>query len=231
MNVATLLACVFTMLPGTNAASGNLKSPISNLKSPISNLKSQISNLNSPLTADYVEARTASVFAGPCHINGEIMTTGNDALLAWRFDNGARIMADVSCQSNLLHTSAPRQSEIVIDGPSAAARDSALHAILSQDSSTLGHVVSIRRAPISFQIKSGEFTVNSPAIGSLDIRALPDCDCCKQPNNVWFTPLAKLTRPMVGYTIIAQHTSNRAGDPWEREDENGAFFGAITYQQ
>jgi hypothetical protein len=217
MNVATLLTCVFTLIPGNPAASPNLKS--------------QISNFKSPLRADYVEARTASVFAGPCHVNGELMTTGNDALMAWRFENGVRIMADVSCQSNLLHTDAPRQSEIVIDGPNAVARDAALHAILCQDSRTLGRVVSIRRAPINFQIKDGEFTVNSTALGSLDIQALPDCDCCKQPNNVWYTPLTQLTRPMVGYTIIAQHTSARAGDPWEREDENGAFFGAITYQQ
>jgi hypothetical protein len=36
---------------------------------------------------------------------------------------------------------------------------------------------------------------------------------------------------MVGYTIIAHYTSDRAGDSWEREDENGAFFGTLTYQQ
>ena len=35
------------------------------------------------ITGDYVEARTASVFAGACHYNGELTTTGREAELAW----------------------------------------------------------------------------------------------------------------------------------------------------
>ena len=38
---------------------------------------------NSSIKGDYVEVRTASVFAGACHFNGEVTTTGRDALMAW----------------------------------------------------------------------------------------------------------------------------------------------------
>ncbi len=41
------------------------------------------SQANVALTGDYVEARTASVFAGACHFNGEVVTTGRDAVMAW----------------------------------------------------------------------------------------------------------------------------------------------------
>jgi len=36
----------------------------------------------------YVEVRTASVFAGACHYNGEVTTTGRDALMAWNVKSG-----------------------------------------------------------------------------------------------------------------------------------------------
>ena len=41
------------------------------------------------LRGDYVEARTASVFAGACHYNGELTTTGRDALMAWNITAGS----------------------------------------------------------------------------------------------------------------------------------------------
>ena len=37
---------------------------------------------------DYVEVRTASVFAGPCHYHGELVTTGRDAIMAWNVTSG-----------------------------------------------------------------------------------------------------------------------------------------------
>ena len=38
---------------------------------------------------EYVEVRTASVFAGACHYNGELTTAGRDALMAWNVKSGA----------------------------------------------------------------------------------------------------------------------------------------------
>jgi hypothetical protein len=35
------------------------------------------------LTGRYVEVRTAAVFAGACHYNGEVVTRGRDAILAF----------------------------------------------------------------------------------------------------------------------------------------------------
>src|ERR671928_228601 len=37
----------------------------------------------------YVEARTASVFAGACHYNGELTTAGREAVLAWNVKGGS----------------------------------------------------------------------------------------------------------------------------------------------
>ncbi|HEX8117567.1 MAG TPA: hypothetical protein VF521_09860, partial [Pyrinomonadaceae bacterium] len=37
----------------------------------------------------YVEARTASVFAGACHYNGELTTAGREAVMAWSVKEGS----------------------------------------------------------------------------------------------------------------------------------------------
>src|SRR5271154_3653247 len=74
-----------------------------------------LTNPRMPLAGDYVEARTASVFAGACHVNGELMTTGRDAVMAWQFNDGVRVMAAVSSADNLSNQSAARRSEIVVD--------------------------------------------------------------------------------------------------------------------
>jgi hypothetical protein len=184
----------------------------------------------SHLGGDYVEARTASVFAGPCHFNGELVTTGNDAVMAWQFDSGVRVMAVVSCDANLANAEASRRSEIIVDnsaGPAATA--AAVNAILSHEASSLGKLVAIRQEKISFHHAQGQYEVEGAGFASLTVDALPDGECCKQPNLVWYTPLAHLTGRMVGYTENAAYFAGNIGDSWQRGDENSAFYGAFSY--
>ena len=68
---------------------------------------------NLAVRGDYVEVRTASVFAGACHFNGEVTTAGREAMMAWNFTSGkwqdidltgVRLMAIVSSDINLSET-------------------------------------------------------------------------------------------------------------------------------
>src|SRR5712664_1391791 len=79
---------------------------------------------NLSISGDYVEVRTASVFAGACHYNGEVTTTGRDALMAWNVTAGkwngvdlagVRAVAIVTSEVNLSDNDAARRSEIIID--------------------------------------------------------------------------------------------------------------------
>src|SRR5947209_16350457 len=113
------------------------------------------------LRGDYVEARTASVFAGACHYNGELTTTGRDALLAWNVAAGSwdgvnlcgvRALAVVSADVDLSGTHAARRSELIVDSAATDAQAAALvKAFKSNYTSALGDVVSVRRAPVVFR--------------------------------------------------------------------------------
>ena len=192
---------------------------------------------NVSFRGDYVEVRTASVFAGACHYNGEVITTGRDALMAWNVTNGkwqgvdlagVRVMAIVNADANLDEDNAARRSEIVID--SQASRTQALaivNALKEKYAASLGNVVSVRSAPISFERNGRAYAVmtNDAAI---NVEAMPNDLCCKMPNLVWYTPLIGLENRKVGYTSKALYSGKTIGEPWARSGENSAFYGSFS---
>src|SRR5215213_10396972 len=102
----------------------------------------------------YVEARTASVFAGACHYNGELTTAGREAVLAWSVREGSwggislagvRAVAVVGSEANLNDPAAARRSELIVDSDASAAQAAALaRAVESAYRAVLGRVVEVR---------------------------------------------------------------------------------------
>jgi len=192
---------------------------------------------NVSLRGDYVEVRTASVFAGACHYNGEVVTTGRDAMMAWNVTSGkwqgvdlsgVRVLAIVSADANLGESNAARQSEIIIG--SNASRTQALamvNALKEKYAASLGNVVEVRSAPIKFERNGRTYAVvtNEAAI---NVEAMPNDLCCKMPNLVWYAPLVGLENRKVGYTTKALYGGNAVSDPWERAGENSAFYGSFA---
>ena len=192
---------------------------------------------NVSLRGDYVEVRTASVFAGACHYNGEVVTTGRDAMMAWNVTSGkwqgvdltgVRVMAVVSADANLGESNAARQSEIIID--SQASRTQALaivNALKENYAASLGKVVAVHSAPITFE-RSGRTYAVVTSDAAINVEAMPNDLCCRMPNLVWYTPLVGLENRKVGYTSKALYTGRVVGEPWSRSGENSAFYGAFS---
>ena len=192
---------------------------------------------NVSLRGDYVEVRTASVFAGACHYNGEVVTTGRDAMMAWNVTSGkwqgvdlsnVRALAIVSSDQNLGETNAARQSEIIIDSKASRTQALALvNALKEKYSASLGNVVEVRSAPIKFERNGRTYAVltNEAAI---NVEAMPNDLCCKMPNLVWYSPLVGLENRKVGYTSKALYSGKVVGEPWSRSGENSAFYGTFS---
>jgi uncharacterized protein DUF1326 len=187
---------------------------------------------------DYVEVRTASVFAGACHYNGELTTTGRDALMAWNVKSGqwhgvdlagVRVVAIVSSEANLSDNDAARQTEIIVgENASDAQTRAILEAIRNKYAATLGKVVSVRRGPLTFEHKGRTYAVNSDN-ASINVEGMPDDLCCKMPQLVWYSPLVALENRKVGYTTKAIYKGEAAGEAWQRSGENSAFYGSFAF--
>ena len=192
---------------------------------------------NVSLRGDYVEVRTASVFAGACHYNGEVVTTGRDAMMAWNVTSGkwqgvdltgVRAMAIVTADANLSDDQAARQSELIIDTQASDAQSKAMVAALKlKYGANLGNVVAVRSAPISFNHSGRSYNVKADD-AIIDVEAMPNDLCCKMPNLVWYTPLVRLENRKVGYTIRAGYSGKAISTPWSRSGENSAFYGSFS---
>jgi Protein of unknown function (DUF1326) len=188
---------------------------------------------------EYVEVRTASVFAGACHYNGELTTSGRDALMAWNVKSGqwqgvdlagVRAVAIVSATENLADNNAQRQSEIIIGENASDAQSRAmLGALKSRYVTSLGKIISVRRGPLSFEHRGKTYSVRADRFASIDIEAMPDDLCCKMPQLVWYSPLVPLENRKVGYTTKALYEGGDACDPWQRSGENSAFYGNFAF--
>jgi hypothetical protein len=192
---------------------------------------------NVSLRGDYVEVRTASVFAGACHYNGEVVTTGRDALMAWNVTSGKwqgvdlsglRAVAIVTSDANLSDNDAARLSEIIIDSQASRAQSQAMiEALKTKYAAALGNVVTVRRAPISFEHKGRSYAVAADD-AAINVEAMPNDLCCKMPNLVWYSPLVGLENRKVGYTARAVYSGKAIGTPWSRSGENSAFYGSFS---
>ena len=186
---------------------------------------------------EYVEVRTASVFAGACHYNGEVVTTGRDAMMAWNVTSGkwqgvdlagVRAMAIVNSDSNLSEPNAARQSEVIIDPAATSDQEQAmLSALKERYASSLGKIVEVRNAPITFDHKDRSYTVKTDD-AAISVEPMPNDLCCKMPNLVWYKPLVGIENRKVGYTIKASYGGRKVSDPWSRSGENSAFYGTFA---
>lgn len=193
---------------------------------------------NSFVRGDYIEVRTASVFAGACHYNGELTTAGRDALMAWNVKSGewrgvdlsgVRIVAIVSAEANLSDNNAARRSEIIIGENASDAQSRAmLEALKSRYAASLGKVISVRRGPLTFEHKDKAYKVTADNFASINIEAMPDDLCCKMPQLVWYSPLVPLENRKVGYTTKALYAGSAVCDPWQTTGENSAFYGSFA---
>jgi hypothetical protein len=178
----------------------------------------------------YVEARTAAVMAGACHYNGELVTRGRDAILAFKIEGGQaagmdlagiNAVAIVTSDENLSQGAA-RRSVLVIDSAASDARAAAAADALRTRYATTFGAVEVRRAPVRFVEQDGHLTVDAPGYASMSVQELADRPCCKMPHLVWYEPLVPIADRQVGYTEKAQ---SAAFIPWMDAGENTAFHG------
>ena len=193
---------------------------------------------NVSLRGEYVEVRTASVFAGACHYNGEVVTTGRDAMMAWNVTSGkwqgvdltgVRAMAIITSDANLSDDQAARSSEVIIDANASQMQSQALlNALKAKYAASLGNIVTVRTAPIQFEHTGRSYAVKADD-ATIDVEAMPNDLCCKMPNLVWYSPLVRLENRKVGYTVRAGYSGKTIGTPWSRSGENSAFYGSFAW--
>lgn len=190
------------------------------------------------LTGTYLEARSASVFAGACHYNGEFSNAGRKITMAFDIESGSfagvslagvHVVAVVTASDNLDIEGLPRSSVIYVDEAATPAQQKAVVAAIRHHAAyALGEVLAVKTAPIRFDRTKTGFDVRVEKHVVLKVEELPDRACCNMPSNVWYKPFVKISDRLVGCTVTHRMTDATLGLKVLREDENSAFYGTFT---
>lgn len=189
----------------------------------------------------YVEARTASVFAGACHYGSECTTRGREALLAWHFDAGARHGIDltgmnaalaIAGEANLAEGTGARRSVLYLDAQATPAQqDAAMEVIRSRCGVLMGELVAVKRVPLSVAFESERYSARAGNMFELVGGKLANRECCKMPYDVWYAPFVDVAEALVGCDELFRFQDATLGSVWSRANQNEAFVGTFAWSQ
>jgi hypothetical protein len=197
-----------------------------------------------PIKGEYVEARTAEVFAGGCIMNSEAETLGRQALMAWRitsgvFDgvtlDGLTVAAAVAGDRNLgmreMGGEEPTAVKAIITvdpRATAAQRDALVKLVRELSNGLITHVVRVDVAPVRFATSQNYVEVSVPETMMLtvnkEMKHDPSCGAMQ-----WFKPFTKLADAAMGVAEEHSFDGNGLNTKWSAPNKRSAFFGTVIY--
>ncbi len=197
------------------------------------------------ITGEYVEARTAEVFAGGCIMNSEAETMGRQAIMAWKITagslngvvlDGLTVAAAVAGDRNLgmreMGGEEPTavKAIITVDPRATPAQRTALVRLARELSRGLiTEVVRVDTAPIKFATSQNYVEVSVPDHSiqltvNKEMKHDPSCGAMQ-----WFKPFTTMAQSAMGVAEIHSFSGQGLGTKWSAPDKRSAFFGTFTY--
>jgi len=232
------------MLLGTLAALGSLI--VAGLPAPVA---------ASQVKGDYVEARTADVFTGPCFSNAEIFITGHQAVMAWKVTEGSWKGVDLkglSVAAAVLGTSSFSQDDpayaksvLIVDKKATPAQRDALVAMAKELGGVrLKNVLGVRSSALSLTVEdhasgaSGHAKSDAhsmphaplasfwaPGLAEILTRPLSETDHFCGNENVEYAPLSRGVKVLPAYTIRHNYKGAELDTLWNDPNCRSSFVG------
>lgn len=195
------------------------------------------------ITGQYVEARTAEVFAGGCIMSSEAETIGKQAVLAWKVDEGVwegqrldglSVVAAVSGDRNLgireIGGEAPSyvRAQLYVDERATPAQQRAL-ARMAQELSRglMTEIVAVTPVPVQFERQGGKIRVAAgyaQLAVETHVHHSPGCGAMK-----WFTPFSTVEKPQLGLATAHSFSGESLDTRWSAPNRKSAFHGTFSY--
>jgi hypothetical protein len=197
------------------------------------------------VSGEYVEARTADVYTGPCFANAEVQQVGNLAVQAWKINKGAwhgvnldglAVAAAVKAYSTLGDRTGspyPVKALLIVDQQANLEQRAALRAFAQRmTGDLLQDIVRTEAVPIQFTVEDENIHARKVrlAAGTLALihtRSFSGGDHLCSNEETWYDPLSKLDHAMPAYAIEHRFagTPNGLRASWSSPDKRSAFVG------
>jgi hypothetical protein len=197
------------------------------------------------VSGDYVEARTADVYTGPCFANAEVGLVGNLAVFGWKINrgdwqganlDGLSVVAAVMARSTLgdVYESAyPVRAILIVDSRANAEQRLALQSFAKRmGGDLLQDIVRVESAPIQFDKASGEHSVQvkltAGTLAAIETRAMNEKDHTCGNESAWYPPLTKLAHAMPAVAVKHTFKGDGLGTTWSSPDKRSSFVGSFV---
>jgi hypothetical protein len=195
---------------------------------------------------NYVEARTADVYTGPCFANSEVGLTGQLAVFGWKVTKGAwqgaaldglSVVGVVRAHHTLgdVYESAyPVQAVMIVDSRANAEQRLALQSFAKHMAGDLlQDVVRVDYQPIDLSFANGDIhsmqaTLTAGSLAKITTRAINEGDHICRNEEVWYRPLTKLDHAMPAYALANQFAGQGLGATWSSPDKRSSFIGTFV---
>jgi hypothetical protein len=203
---------------------------------------------------EYVEARTADVYTGPCFSNAEVFIYGNQALMAWKVTEGSYRgvdLAGLGVAAAVRGTTtfsedkpAEARAVLIVDEKADARQREALVAMAKElGGERLAHVVGVKASRISLKIEAHSAadadtahqahgmphapraSFWAPGLAQIVTRPLDDRDHFCGNEVVAYEPLSKGTSVLPAYTLGHQFKGEGLNTNWDDPNCRSSFVG------
>ena len=196
------------------------------------------------LRGDYIEARSADVYTGHCFAMSEVGLTGQEAILAWKVQQGEwkgvplgglSVVAVVRANATLgdpYHSPYPARSILIVDSRADSEQRAALEAFAeSKAGNLLEHVVRVESAPIQMTVEHGDqhgvAKLVAGKFAQIETRSLCQGDHICGNEQVYYPPLVALNHSMPAFTLDSSFSGQGLGEVWNNVDKRSAFVGTF----
>ena len=193
---------------------------------------------------DYLEARSADVYTGPCFAMSEVGLTGQEAILAWKVRegdwngvplSGLGVVAVVKASATLgdpYHDPYPARSVLIVDSRASAQQRAALAQFAeSMAGDLLEHVMRVESAPIEMTVEHGETHGAAKLVAGnlvqIETRSLCQGDHLCGNETVFYPPLVALAHSMPAFTLDSSYSGPGLGEIWKNVNKRSAFVGSF----
>ena len=209
----------------------------------------QAPDLNKTIRGNYIEARTADVYTGPCFAMSEINLTGDLGIFGWQVEKGSfdGVRLDGMSVVGVLHASAtlgdptttsyPVKSVIIVDSKASLEQRLALQKFaVKMAGGLLNDVVRVESQPISFDVENNNIhsrnaTLTAGTLASIRTRALTTQDQICHNEQTWYPPLTDVDHAMPAYTETNMFHGQGLNTTWNYSQKRGSFVGTFHLDQ
>jgi len=197
------------------------------------------------INGNYMEARTADTYTGPCFANGEVEMNGKEAVFGWKINNGGwkgvnlqglGIVGVVRSQHTLGDVNRPvnpANAVLIVDERANPEQRAALVAFAkSQAPDVLTNVVKIAYAPVDLTIENGNIhggaaRLTAGALAEVRTRGLTEADHLCGNEDVYYPPLTNLEHVMPAYALENSFQGDGLNERWNIRFRRSGFIGTF----